>query len=307
LGLAILRSGDLNRPLGWMALFVSLLLLTLAVVDALRPPMPLPSSLELLSLVLLAVWFLALARSLTRPEGPARQRWLWKSRRQPSDLPDAQPASLGRSVEQPALHPAWKRGITWCWRLGLTPWMVWLKRPFSRVINLTRPAVTWQPLAFGSLDEVAGWLQEHVRWVPDPLGGVLDFSPSLGHAAWQLIRTGQFMDDCDGLAYLSSSLVEPFCDLSDERYLITVLIDPWDVGWANAAHVMLFFRQAGEWRIVSNHVLYQPAWETLWEALQDNPYVGGRPIFLAVIQDANWRTLWWGRPGPDDGRPAALR
>jgi hypothetical protein len=33
--------------------------------------------------------------------------------------------------------------------------MVWLKRPFSRVANLTKPAVPWQPLQFASLDEYA--------------------------------------------------------------------------------------------------------------------------------------------------------
>ena len=69
--------------------------------------------------------------------------------------------------------------------------MVWLKRPFSRVANLAKPAVPWQPLQFASLEEYAGWLAERAEWVADPLGGVIDSFPSLGHAAYQLLATGK--------------------------------------------------------------------------------------------------------------------
>lgn len=202
-----------------------------------------------------------------------------------------------------------QRAVVWGWRQGLAVWMVWLKRPFSRVANLTKPAVPWQPLQFNSLDEYAGWLKEHAEWVADPLGGVIDSFPSLGNAAFQLLSTGKFQDDCDGLAYFSAANVEPFCDRPEERYLVTVLLNPFDrdIGWANAAHVMLFFKQGGQWRVISNQYLYAPAWDTLLDALQHNDYVGGRPIYLAVIQDAKFRTLWWGKPTLEDSRPAALR
>lgn len=186
-------------------------------------------------------------------------------------------------------------------------WMVWLKRPFSKVANLTKPKVPWQPLQFASLDEYAAWLREHAEWVADPLGGVIDSFPSLGNAAYQLLTKGKFADDCDGLACFSAANIEPFCDRPEDRYLVTVLINPFDVGWADAAHVMLFFKQNHKWRVISNQYLYAPAWDTFLDALQLNDYVGGRTIYLAVVQDAQLKTLWWGKPGPTDGRPPRLQ
>lgn len=197
--------------------------------------------------------------------------------------------------------------VVWGWRKGLTVWMVWVKRPFSRVANLTKPKVPWQPLQFATLEEYAGWLKEHVEWVADPLGGVIDSFPSLGNAAYQLLHKGKFQDDCDGLACFSAANIEPFCDRPEDRYLVTVLINPFDVGWANAAHVMLFFKQGGKWRVISNQLLYAPAWETFLDAVQHNDYVGGRPVYLAVVQSVQYKTLWWGKPGPADGRPVELQ
>jgi hypothetical protein len=185
--------------------------------------------------------------------------------------------------------------------------MVWLKRPFSRVANLAKPAVLWQPLQFASLDEYAEWLKDHVEWVADPLGGVIDSFPSLGNAAFQLLSSGKFRDDCDGLAYFSAANVEPFCDRPEDRYLVTVLLNPFDIGWADAAHVMLFFKRAGKWRVISNQYLYAPAWDTFLDALQHNAYIAGRPVYLAVVQTPQFKTLWWGKPGPQDSRPAALQ
>lgn len=200
-----------------------------------------------------------------------------------------------------------QQAVIWGWRRGLTVWMVWLKRPFSRLANLTKPKVPWQPLAFSSLDEYASWLADHVEWVSDPLGGVVDSFPSLGNAAYQLLTRGKFRDDCDGLACFSAAHIEPFCDRPQDRYLVTVLIDPFDVGWANAAHVMLFFKQAGKWRVISNQLLYATRWDTFLDALQHNDYVGGRHVYLAVVQNVQFKTLWWGKPGPADGRPAELQ
>ncbi len=200
-----------------------------------------------------------------------------------------------------------QRAVIWGWRQGMTVWMVRLKRPFSRLADRTRPRVPWQPLQFASLEEYAGWLREHAEWVADPLGGVIDSFPSLGHAAYQLLATGKFRDDCDGLAYFSAANVEPFCDHPGERYLVTVLLNPFDIGWADSAHVMLFFKQGGKWRIISNQYLYAPAWDTFIDALQRNEYVAGRTIYLAVVQDVNFKTLWWGKPGLADKRPAALQ
>ncbi len=200
-----------------------------------------------------------------------------------------------------------QRAVIWGWRQGLAVWMVWLKRPFSRVANLTKPQVPWQPLQFSSLEEYAGWLRERAEWVADPLGGVIDSFPSLGHAAFQLLSTGKFRDDCDGLAYFSAANVEPFCDRPEDRYLVTVLLNPFEIGWADSAHVMLFFKREGKWRVISNQYLYAPVWDTFLDALQDNAYVAGRRIYLAVVQDVKFKTLWWGKPGPGDKRPAALQ
>ena len=200
-----------------------------------------------------------------------------------------------------------QRAVVWGWRQGLAVWMVWLKRPFSRVANLAKPAVPWQPLQFASLDEYAEWLTDHVEWVADPLGGVVDSFPSLGNAAYQLLSTGKFRDDCDGLACFSAANIEPFCDRPEDRYLVTVLLNPFDIGWADAAHVMLFFKQAGKWRVISNQLLYVPAWDTFLDALQHNTYVAGRPVYLTVVQTPQFKTLWWGKPGPEDSRPAALQ
>lgn len=200
-----------------------------------------------------------------------------------------------------------QKAVVWGWRRALTVWMVWLKRPFSTLANKTKPSVSWQPLQFTSLDEYAVWLRDHVEWVADPLGGVVDSFPSLGNAAYQLLAKGKFEDDCDGLACFSAANVEPFCDRPEDRYLVTVLINPFDVGWANAAHVMLFFKQGGKWRVISNKDLYAPVWDTFLDALQHNAYVAGRPVYLAVVQSPQFETLWWGKPGPEDSRPAALQ
>lgn len=200
-----------------------------------------------------------------------------------------------------------QRAVVWGWRQGLAVWMVWLKRPFSRVANLAKPAVPWQPLQFASLDEYAEWLKDHVEWVADPLGGVVDSFPSLGNAAYQLLSKGKFQDDCDGLAYFSAANIEPFCDRPEDRYLVTVLLNPFDIGWADSAHVMLFFKQAGKWRVISNQLLYAPAWDSFLDALQGNDYVAGRPVYLAVVQTSQFKTVWWGKPGPEDGRPLVLQ
>ena len=88
---------------------------------------------------------------------------------------------------------------------------------------------------------------------------------------------------------------------------MTVLLNPFDIGWADSAHVMLFFKRDGKWRIISNQYLYEPTWDTFLDALQDNPYVASRKIYLAVVQNVRFKTLWWGRPGPEDSRPAALQ
>ena len=200
-----------------------------------------------------------------------------------------------------------QRAAVWGWKQGLAIWMTRFKRPFSRAVMRLRPSLPWQPLEFASLEEYAQWLPQHVRWVPDPLGGVIDFFPSLGYMAWQLFTKGEFEDDCDGLAFFSAAHVEPFCDRPEDRYLVTVLINPYEMGLANAAHVMLFFKREGKWRIISNQLLYEQRWETFLEALTGNPYVGGRPVLWTVIHDLRFRNLWKGKPGEDDGRPAFLR
>ena len=120
-----------------------------------------------------------------------------------------------------------QKAVTWSWQKGLALWMVWLKRPFSRIANRTRPSLPWQPLNFDSLEDYAQWLPDHVEWISDPLGGVVDFFPSLGNAAWQLATKGRFSDDCDGLACFSAANISPFCDRPEDRYLVTMLINPF--------------------------------------------------------------------------------
>ena len=88
-----------------------------------------------------------------------------------------------------------QKAVTWSWQKGLALWMVWLKRPFSRVANRTRPSLPWIPLNFDSLEDYAQWLPDQVEWNSDPFGGGVDFFPSLENAAWQLSIKGRFLAD----------------------------------------------------------------------------------------------------------------
>ena len=70
-----------------------------------------------------------------------------------------------------------QKAVTWSWQKGLALWMVWLKRPFSRVANRTKPSLPWKPLNFDSLEDYAQWLPDHVEWISDPLGVEMSWSP----------------------------------------------------------------------------------------------------------------------------------
>ncbi len=59
--------------------------------------------------------------------------------------------------------------------------------------------------------------------------------------------------------------------------------------------------------MISNQLLYAPVWDSFLDALQGNDYVAGRPVYLAVVQTSQFKTLWWGKPGREDSRPAVLQ
>jgi len=161
----------------------------------------------------------------------------------------------------------------------------------SRLVNLFRPRLPWRPRLFASLDAYGEWLPTAVRWKLEPLGGLFDTFPSLGHIEWQLQTRGRFEDDCDGLAYFSANCVLPFCDDPADCYVVTVVIDPFEVGLLYAAHVLCIFRSGGFWRVISNDELYPQRWDSFEEALQQNGYCQGHRLLLVEIRDRHLRYL----------------
>jgi hypothetical protein len=181
---------------------------------------------------------------------------------------------------------------------GLLVWLRWGKMLLSRLANAFRPRLPWQPLTFASLEAYGLWLPTAVRWQMEPLRGLFDTFPSLGNIAWQLQTHGYFADDCDGLAYFSAQNVLPFCDDPAICYVVSVILNPFEVGLVSSAHALCIFQSGGVWRVVSNDALYSEQWPSFEEALQQNDYCQGHPLLYAEIRDANLRyRRAWRPPG----------
>jgi len=174
---------------------------------------------------------------------------------------------------------------------GLKLWFRWGKLALSWVVNLFRPRLPWQRRAFASLEAYGEWLPGAVAWKQEPLSGAFDTFPSLEHIEWQLETRGRFEDDCDGLAYFSANNVLPFCDDPAECFVVTVIINPFEVGLLYAAHVMCIFKSEGAWRVISNDELLAQRWSTFEEALEQNPYCRGHRLLHVEVRDHNLRYL----------------
>jgi len=180
--------------------------------------------------------------------------------------------------------------------LGLKVWFRWGKPLLSRLVNAFRPRLPWQERSFTSLEAYGQWLSTAVCWKIEPLGGVFDTFPSLEHIEWQLQTRGRFEDDCDGLAYFSANNVLPFCDDPADCYVVSVVINPFEVGLLYAAHVLCIFKSGGTWRVISNDKLYPQRWSSFEEALQQNPYCSGHQLLHVEIRDHRLRYLRSWRP-----------
>ena len=174
---------------------------------------------------------------------------------------------------------------------GLKVWFRWGKVPLSRLADLFRPHLPWQQRAFASLEEYGQWLPSAVRWKQEPLGGAFDTFPSLEHIEWQLQTKGLFEDDCDGLAFFSAQNLLPFYNDPADGYVVTIIINPFQVGVQYAAHVLCIFRSSGFWRVISNDELYPQRWSSFEDALQENGYCRGHPLLHVEIRDRNLRYL----------------
>jgi len=171
-------------------------------------------------------------------------------------------------------------------------------------LRIGKPIHTWwfnrlQPqvpvdlrkISFPALEEYAAWLSAHVRWKPDPLGGLWDVYPTLGHLFWQLETLGQVQDDCDGLAYFAAATVQPFCDPGTQPYVVSVTLNPFQVGLKWAVHAMCFFQHGGRWRCFSNGQLDPGAWDSLHDAILHNAYCAGRQVVRWEVRDAGLRRV----------------
>ncbi len=159
--------------------------------------------------------------------------------------------------------------------------------------NRLRPEapVDLEKATFPTLEEYAAWLAAHTEWQPDPLGGLWDVYPSLGHLFWQLETRGKVTDDCDGLAYFAAATVKSYCDPATEPYVVSVTLNPFEVGLQLAVHAVCFFRHEGRWRCISNGWLEPGAWTTFADAIRHNSYCEGRQVVGWEVRDADLRRV----------------
>jgi hypothetical protein len=177
---------------------------------------------------------------------------------------------------------------------GLLVWLRWGKVVLSRLANAFRPGLPWRSFTFASLAAYGKWLRMKARWKMEPLHGLFDTFPSRENIAWQLKTHGYFADDCDGLAYFSAQNVLPFCDGPAVCYVVSVILNPFEVGLVYTAHALCILQSGGVWRVISNNRLYPQQWPSFEEALQENDYCQGHPLLYAEIRDANlhYRRAW---------------
>jgi len=183
---------------------------------------------------------------------------------------------------------------------GLTLWFRWGKTSLSRLANLLRPRATWpQHVPFWrSLEEYAAWLPHHVRWTPDPLGGVFDTYLSPATLAAQMRNRGRIEKDCDGLAQFSALNLTYLLPQPQEVFIVTVILDPFSFdkqALLYAAHVLCVFRHEGDWRVISNDSLYPERYPSFAAAVQHNPYCAGHPLLWFEVRDIHLKRLHSGR------------
>jgi hypothetical protein len=161
----------------------------------------------------------------------------------------------------------------------------WMKVPLSQLTDRFAPRAPANLPAFGSLDDYVKWMGEKLRWRSDGLGGVWDTYPSLENMAWQLENKGYIEDDCDGLAYFSALMVQPFADSERDVYIVSIVLNPRYMPLNQAAHVVCVFRTAGAWRVISNTEIYPRRYPTFAEAVAENPYTRGQEVKLVEVRD----------------------
>lgn len=144
-------------------------------------------------------------------------------------------------------------------------------------------------VTFPSLEEYAAWLAANTKWEQDPLGGLWDVYPALGHLFWQLETRGYVADDCDGLAYFAAATVQPYCDPGTQPYVVSLTLNPFEVGLPLSVHAMCFFQHDGNWRGISNGQLDPGAWGSLRDAVLHNSYCEGRQVVRWEVRDADLR------------------
>lgn len=207
------------------------------------------------------------------------------------------------ATRQPT-HRRLARGLYW---RGLAFSFRALKVPLSAVANSVAPKAPWTSFAprWDTLEAYADWLSppqpqpQHVVWRPDPLGGLLDYFPSLDTIAAQFRDKGKFEDDCDGLALFSAQNVRQFADDPDAVYIVTLIMDPFSFdgkALERAAHVICVFRREGVWRVVSNTDVFDERFPSLAAAVQKNSYCIIHPVLWAEVRNTRLRRL---ASGPD--------
>lgn len=177
--------------------------------------------------------------------------------------------------------------------LLIRAWLRWGKPVRSKVAGLFQPKVDFDvaDVQFDSLSEFADWLKEHTEWRSDPVRGLFDLYPSLGHLFWQLEHNGVVQDDCDGLSYFSAACVAPYCDSPRDRYLVDIVLDPFEIELARSAHNICVFRRHGKWRVISNGMLDAGKWPTLDEAVRGNSYAQDYSVLWWEARDINLKRV----------------
>ena len=163
-----------------------------------------------------------------------------------------------------------------------------LKLPLSRMVDRTRPRLSRLILPyFASVEDLAAWMDTHLRWRMDRLNGLLDVFPSLEHAAWQLEHRGQIADDCDGLALVAAQGALQLADFPGDVYVVTMVLDPEKLPVTEAAHAICVFRRRGEWYVVSNGKIDARQYSTFQAAVSQNDYSRGYEIKFLEARDTN--------------------
>jgi hypothetical protein len=167
-----------------------------------------------------------------------------------------------------------------------------VKLPLSRLVDRTRPrSGTLNLPHFGSVEEYAIWMQDHLRWRADRLGGLLDVFPSVEHVAWQLENRGVIADDCDGLALVAARGALQLADFPVDVYIVTTVLDPEKLPVTRAAHAICVFCRQSKWYVVSNGRIDARQYASFWEAVAQNEYAQGHEVKFLEARDADLKRV----------------